>query len=134
MADAINPSHYRSHESGIEVINLTECFNFTLGNAIKYVLRHKGKNGREDLEKACWYIEREVELDQINKGFIDVDLPEELNRQLHFALNKFIEAEQDPLVKKFLQVVDGICFGTLYPSDLLPPVKALIRKYDDQQA
>ncbi|NFF77530.1 DUF3310 domain-containing protein [Clostridium sporogenes] len=35
--------------------------NFNLGNAIKYIARaeHKG-NKKEDLEKAVWYLEREI--------------------------------------------------------------------------
>lgn len=61
--DAINPKHYKSHPSGIEVIQITEHMNFCLGNCIKYVLRadHKG-NAVQDLKKAVWYLEREIAL------------------------------------------------------------------------
>ena len=61
--DPVNhPNHYTSHASGIEVIQITEHMNFCLGNAVKYILRaeHKGKQ-IEDLEKAAWYINREIE-------------------------------------------------------------------------
>lgn len=61
--DPVNhPKHYKSHPSGIEVIQITEHMNFCLGNAVKYILRadHKG-NAIEDLEKAAWYINREIE-------------------------------------------------------------------------
>lgn len=34
---------------------------FTLGNAIKYIWRADLKNGTEDLEKAIWYLNREME-------------------------------------------------------------------------
>lgn len=56
----INPAHYRTHPSGIEAINVARRFNFNIGNAIKYVLRHRYK-GRpiEDLSKAVWYVEDE---------------------------------------------------------------------------
>ena len=60
--DPINhPSHYQGKK--FEVIDIIEDFdlNFTLGNAIKYILRSGKKNGHlEDLKKAMWYLEREV--------------------------------------------------------------------------
>lgn len=55
------PKHYLSHPSGIECIRITEHMTFTLGNAIKYIWRADLKNGVEDLEKARWYITREIE-------------------------------------------------------------------------
>ena len=55
-----HPSHYNQ---GIEAIDIIESWdlNFSLGNAIKYILRspYKGKQ-IEDLEKARWYIDREI--------------------------------------------------------------------------
>jgi len=33
------------------------------GNAIKYVVRHKFKNGRQDIEKAIHYLEMLLELE-----------------------------------------------------------------------
>jgi hypothetical protein len=62
--DKINPSHYRSHPSGVECIVITEHFNFCLGNAIKYIWRAGLKDSTsklEDLKKAAWYIAREIE-------------------------------------------------------------------------
>lgn len=59
--DAVNhPSHYTSHPSGIECIQITEHMGFCLGNAIKYLWRADLKGGVQDLEKAKWYIEREI--------------------------------------------------------------------------
>lgn len=57
-----HPPHYTGHPSGVECIQVTEHFNFNLGNAIKYVWRADSK-GRalEDLRKAEWYIRREIE-------------------------------------------------------------------------
>lgn len=56
-----NPSHYTSHGSGIECIQVTEHFGFCLGNAIKYIWRADLKDDAiEDLEKAAWYINREI--------------------------------------------------------------------------
>ena len=61
MEEQVNhPSHYNQ---GIEAIDIIESWdlNFSLGNAIKYILRssYKGKQ-IEDLEKARWYIDREI--------------------------------------------------------------------------
>ena len=37
MSDPVNhPKHYTQHPSGIECIEVTEHFNFNIGNAIKY--------------------------------------------------------------------------------------------------
>jgi hypothetical protein len=61
--DIVNhPPHYTSHPSGIECIQVTEHMGFNLGNAVKYIWRadEKGK-ALEDLEKARWYITREIE-------------------------------------------------------------------------
>ena len=63
MSDAINPKHYTSHPSGVECIQVTEHMNFCVGNAIKYLWRAglKGESHIEDLRKAHWYIERELQ-------------------------------------------------------------------------
>jgi hypothetical protein len=57
-----NPSHYK--RGGIEAIDVVEAFGlgFKLGNTIKYILRsdHKG-NRKQDLQKAAWYLAREIE-------------------------------------------------------------------------
>lgn len=61
--DKINPSHYRSHPSGVECIQVTEHFGFCVGNAIKYLWRCGQKNGEaalDDLKKARWYVDREI--------------------------------------------------------------------------
>lgn len=61
--DPVNhPSHYTAHPSGIECIQITEHFNFNLGNAIKYIWRSGEKGATiQDLEKARWYVNREIQ-------------------------------------------------------------------------
>lgn len=56
-----HPSHYCDHPSGVECIEITEHMNFNCGNAVKYIWRAdlKGKQ-IQDLEKARWYIDREI--------------------------------------------------------------------------
>ena len=61
--DPVNsPIHYTSHPSGVECIQITEHLNFCLGNAIKYIWRASEKGNREeDLKKAIWYLQRELD-------------------------------------------------------------------------
>lgn len=61
--DLVNhPSHYTSHPSGIEAIQVTRWMNFNLGNAMKYIWRAGLKNDAiEDLRKAEFYIKDEIE-------------------------------------------------------------------------
>ena len=65
LDDAVNhPSHYTSDESGIECIEVSENWSFCLGNALKYLWRNGKKDGEpsiKDLEKAKWYIQREID-------------------------------------------------------------------------
>ena len=65
MKDNVNhPSHYT--DGKIEVIDFIEDknLNYHRGNAVKYISRAGKKNPDkeiEDLEKARWYINREIE-------------------------------------------------------------------------
>lgn len=60
--DNVNhPKHYVGHPSKVECIQITEHMGFCLGNAMKYIWRADLKNGVEDLQKAKWYIEREIQ-------------------------------------------------------------------------
>lgn len=60
-----HPPHYADGWSnGAEVIDLTEHLSFCAGNVVKYVCRAGRKDPRkhvEDLKKARWYIDREIE-------------------------------------------------------------------------
>jgi hypothetical protein len=58
-----HPTHYNNHPSGVEAIDLCEVLTFNVGSAFKYVFRRDDKlNQIQDLEKARWYIEREIAL------------------------------------------------------------------------
>lgn len=63
MSDNVNhPTHYKAF--GVEVIDITEHLNFCRGNAVKYLCRAGLKNSStelEDLRKAQWYINREID-------------------------------------------------------------------------
>jgi hypothetical protein len=62
MDNVNKPKHYRSHPSGVECIQVTEHMGFNLGNAMKYIWRCDEKwDAIEDLKKAQWYLNREIE-------------------------------------------------------------------------
>lgn len=68
--DNVNhPQHYTSHPSGIECIEITRHYCFSIGNAIKYLWRAGLKKDAsltdnqkeiEDLNKAIWYIKDRI--------------------------------------------------------------------------
>ena len=67
--DVVNkPKHYNV---GLEPIEAIESWKlgYNLGNVIKYVARadHKGKR-LEDLKKARWYLDREINKNESNIG------------------------------------------------------------------
>jgi len=58
-----HPAHYNVYK-GLEVIDLVEQMNFNRGNAVKYIARAGLKDPQttvEDLKKAKWYINREIQ-------------------------------------------------------------------------
>lgn len=68
-ADEIRPRHYTDLRP--EPIDVIECWKlgFHLGNAVKYIARagrkcrsedSSAQDGITDLEKAAWYLEREI--------------------------------------------------------------------------
>lgn len=72
-----HPNHYQS-DNGLEVIDVIEAFTSGLygieavdtANALKYICRWKHKNGKQDLEKAMWYLQHLI--DHIEKEDIIV--------------------------------------------------------------
>lgn len=59
-----HPPHYGGADNPYEAIKVIEawCLGFCLGNTIKYISR-AGKKGDvvQDLKKARWYLDREIE-------------------------------------------------------------------------
>lgn len=73
IEDPVNhPSHYTSHPSGIECIQVTRHMSFNIGNVVKYCWRaglkgasNEGASNAEhiqDLKKARWYLDDEIKL------------------------------------------------------------------------
>lgn len=57
-----NPKHYNSHPSGVKCIEIVEWMSFNLGTAMTYIWRCNDKydDPIEDLQKAIWYLNREI--------------------------------------------------------------------------
>lgn len=67
MSDSINnPIHYGGKENIYEAIKVIKAWDlgFCLGNVVKYISR-AGKKDKakeiEDLEKARWYLDKQIE-------------------------------------------------------------------------
>ena len=76
MEDVVNhPSHYT--DGKIEVIEFIEDkkLNYHRGNAIKYICRAGKKDPQkeiEDLQKAIWYINREIRNLKRRKKWVNI--------------------------------------------------------------
>lgn len=95
MSDPVNhPAHYTEHPSGVECIQITEHMNFCVGNAIKYLWRAGLKgDAREDLEKARWYITRELQ--RLENSPHDQAQKQPDPRQLDWLLNYYSRSALD---------------------------------------
>lgn len=113
MHDNVNhPKHYTGFSNGSEVIDITENCTFNTGNAIKYAARAGRTDGNvkgnilEDLNKAKWYIEREIER---LKTKPDTEA-EENNQDLTGWLNDLpsgIEVRARNTLTSFAKLLDG---------------------------
>lgn len=59
-----HPGHYGGAENVYEAIKVIEAWHlgFCLGNTVKYIARAGKKGARlEDLKKARWYLDREIQ-------------------------------------------------------------------------
>jgi hypothetical protein len=65
MKEAVNhPEHYGGADNPYEAIKVIEAWRlgFCLGNTVKYISRAgKKQDALEDLKKAAWYLQREIE-------------------------------------------------------------------------
>jgi hypothetical protein len=67
MSNAVNnPNHYGGADNPYEAIKVIEAWDlgFNLGNAVKYIARAGKKDPAkaiEDLQKAQWYVKRQIE-------------------------------------------------------------------------
>ena len=74
MIDMVNhPSHYETgkfecFDVMMEALGVEAVKHFCLCNAFKYIYRSQRKNGKEDIEKAQWYLDKYIELDDDNEN------------------------------------------------------------------
>ncbi len=68
--DAVDhPTHYTTHPSGVECIAIVEHMTFNVGSAVKYLWRLRKKDDViQELGKARWYIDREIERLRAEQG------------------------------------------------------------------
>ena len=95
-----HPDHYNSHPSGVEAIVIVENMSFGLGNAFKYVYRHKYKNGIEDLKKAIWYLKREID-----NPIYDHRDPDYRYFGVYDAFLEILKHEEDDTVRQALDYI-----------------------------
>lgn len=107
-----NPKHYTGFSNGSEVIDITENCTFNTGNAIKYAARAGRTDGNvkgnvlEDLNKAKWYIEREIKRLETRASAE----AEEDNRDLTGwldALPSGVEVRTRRTLTSFVKLLDG---------------------------
>lgn len=96
MSDNVNhPDHYT--DGNIEVIDFIEDkrLGYHLGNAVKYISRAGKKDPDkyiEDLQKAVWYLQREIKRStvqmSISTGTLDADKLRDLMRKTPITVER----------------------------------------------
>lgn len=67
MSNAIDPGHYKGFSNNAQVIDISENLTSNAGQAVQYIARSCRLDGAnkgdqiEDLTKAAWFINREVQ-------------------------------------------------------------------------
>tara|TARA_E500000178_G_C16501367_1_gene521798 strand:+ start:33 stop:425 length:393 start_codon:yes stop_codon:yes gene_type:complete len=117
MSVVNHPAHYNNHPSRIEAIDIIENFNFCLGNAFKYIFRYQLKGGSEDLNKALWYLERQVSSSPLN-----VFTP---NEELLNKAEDLIRAEGNKDLKTIYQNIFSYQFEGAHPKVIWESIEIL---------
>ena len=76
MEHVNHPDHYQLN--GMEAIDIIAAVSkeysgvaaFDIGNALKYIVRAKRKNGEEDIKKAIWYLNHLLSLNDKKDIFV----------------------------------------------------------------
>jgi hypothetical protein len=107
------PKHYRTHESGIEAIEITRYLLGDLSNAWKYAMRYEDKNTpKKDIKKLCWYLK------DFKENFIDFNNECTANVEVPLAVRdkmiKVIDTEPVIVIRTaFEQIYTIVCAGGL---------------------
>lgn len=132
MSDPVNhPQHYNSHQSGVEIIDVTDSMPFCVGNAWKYVARAGLKEKAiEDLKKAIWYLRREITRRQ-RPGHGRLATEDEFNAA---AYEKFVKAEPSVDLRAFYEAVWRACGNDEWADDLTKAVEIIKERIAHMQA
>lgn len=101
MSNVSHPKHY--NQGKIEVIEFIEDkgLNFHRGNAVKYIARAGIKDPFreiEDLEKARWYIDREIEVLKAKADNAEPRKPNDMKLWREVARKKYgLDKRPEPL-------------------------------------
>ena len=99
------PKHYRSHESGIEAIEITRFMQFDLGNCWKYCMRYRDKGTpKKDLKKAIWYIKDFVKY-FVNPYDNSCTYIHNVSEDVIEKMCKVIDAETLPAIKTMFEQI-----------------------------
>lgn len=106
-----HPKHYQL-PGGLEVIDIIESATeglsgieaVTTGNAIKYILRWKEKNGKQDIEKAIWYLTHLK--DHLEKKENDIL---ESKKECYDCKHRDNKSDEDPCIEC---ISNNILYGT----------------------
>ena len=63
-----HPPHYNNGsieciDAMVSALGVDTVADFCICNALKYIWRHRNKNGEEDIDKALWYLNKYKELE-----------------------------------------------------------------------
>lgn len=97
---AENPSHYKSHPSGVECIQVIYPLYYGAGNAIKYLWRLGMKDADlQELTKAMWYVIHSENANLPKRELMPFDSSVALDLWYNFELGGF---RRDAITKIYL--------------------------------
>lgn len=127
MVDNVNhPAHYEKHNVSVEFqpIDIAKQLGFMQGNAFKYAVRYKEKNGLEDLRKCKYYLKNGTDFiniyKSINKRVIDaiIDSMEDLEAKklimyICSGLSEIAVESVDKLIQNYKLTFETECLEVL---------------------
>lgn len=127
MVDNVNhPAHYEKHNVSVEFqpIDIAKQLGFTQGNAFKYAVRYKEKNGLEDLRKCRYYLKNGTDFiniyKSINKRVIEaiIDSMEDLEAKklimyICSGLSEIAVESVDKLIQNYKLTFETECLEVL---------------------
>ena len=124
--DVYNPSHYKSHPSGLECYDITRFLDFTTGNAVRYLWRAglKTLDKTVDLGKSLWYVNK---IEVRSEFLSSLDVPHRSRQGLKDVLPKFSASANTAEDSLIITLVTSY----LHPTSPLDRVKTKIQELID---